>query len=68
MPFVRHAGADDLVRPPFARRACRRRRAASTIDISATILDRVGLVPYHGMRGTSLLPVMKVAASIVMRC
>ena len=32
---------------------------ASTIDISATILDRVGLVPYHGMQGTSLLPVIE---------
>jgi arylsulfatase A-like enzyme len=34
---------------------------ASTIDISATILDRVGLTPYHGMQGDSFLPVIKGA-------
>ena len=32
---------------------------ASTIDISATILERVGLVPYHGMQGSSLLPILE---------
>ena len=32
---------------------------ASTIDISASILDRVGLTPYHGMQGESFLPVIK---------
>jgi arylsulfatase A-like enzyme len=31
---------------------------ASTIDISASILDRVGLTPYHGMQGESFLPVI----------
>ena len=34
---------------------------AATIDISATILDRVGLTPYHGMQGESFLPVIKGA-------
>jgi len=29
---------------------------ASTIDISATILDRVGVDPYFGMQGVSFLP------------
>lgn len=31
----------------------------STIDVAATILDRVGLTPYNGMQGKSLLPLMK---------
>ena len=31
---------------------------ATTIDISATILDRVGLVPYHGMQGESFTSVI----------
>lgn len=34
---------------------------ASTIDVAATILDRVGLTPYNGMQGKSLLPVMEGA-------
>lgn len=29
---------------------------ASTIDIPATILDRAGLAPFHGIQGKSLLP------------
>ena len=32
---------------------------AATIDLSATILDRVGLTPYYGMQGESFLPVLK---------
>src|SRR3546814_20216168 len=28
------------------------------MDISATILDRVGIEPYNGMQGRSLLPVI----------
>ncbi|MYN13472.1 sulfatase-like hydrolase/transferase [Pusillimonas sp. TS35] len=31
---------------------------ASTIDVAATILDRVGITPYNGMQGKSLLPLM----------
>lgn len=31
---------------------------ASTIDIPASILDRVGLTPYNGLQGKSLLPLM----------
>src|SRR3546814_14339500 len=30
----------------------------SSMDISATILDRVGIEPYNGMQGRSLLPVI----------
>jgi len=32
---------------------------ASTIDLTATILDRAGLTPYRGMQGTSFLPVIE---------
>jgi arylsulfatase A-like enzyme len=32
---------------------------ASTIDISATVLDRAGIEAYAGMQGRSLLPVMQ---------
>lgn len=28
----------------------------STVDLSATILDRAGMAPYHGMQGRSALP------------
>ena len=31
---------------------------ASTIDLSATILDRAGLAPYNGMQGQSFMPVI----------
>lgn len=31
----------------------------SSIDISATILDRVGIEPYNGMQGQSLMPMVK---------
>ena len=32
---------------------------ASTIDLTATILDRAGLTPYRGIQGTSFLPVIE---------
>ncbi|MEM7250427.1 MAG: sulfatase-like hydrolase/transferase [Pseudomonadota bacterium] len=31
---------------------------ASTVDLAPTVLDRAGLAPYHGMQGTSLLPIL----------
>ncbi|MGB2411635.1 MAG: sulfatase/phosphatase domain-containing protein, partial [Candidatus Puniceispirillaceae bacterium] len=34
---------------------------ATTIDLSATILDRAGLTPYYGMQGESFLPVVNGA-------
>ena len=34
---------------------------ASTIDLSATILDRVGLAPYNGIQGQSFMPVINGA-------
>lgn len=37
---------------------------ASTIDVAATILDRVGITPYNGLQGQSLLPVMHGQASL----
>ena len=35
---------------------------ASTVDVSATILDRAGVNPYWGMQGKSLLPAVSGAA------
>ena len=35
---------------------------ASTIDIAATILDRVGVTPYRGMQGRSFLPTIQTGA------
>lgn len=32
---------------------------ASTIDISTTILERAGLIPYHGIQGKSFLPILQ---------
>lgn len=36
---------------------------ASTVDMAATILDRIGEAPYVGMQGRSLLPAMKSDAA-----
>lgn len=35
----------------------------STIDVAATIMERVGLTPYNGMQGKSLLPLISGATS-----
>lgn len=40
---------------PAHRTEARTKALASTIDISATILDRCGLTPYRGMQGESFL-------------
>ncbi len=32
---------------------------ASTLDLSATVLSRAGLLPYHGLQGQSLLPLIQ---------
>lgn len=32
---------------------------SSTLDLASTILDRVGITPYNGMQGKSLLPLMR---------
>lgn len=37
---------------------------ASTIDVAATILDRVGLTPYNGLQGKSLLSAMEEPDSL----
>lgn len=41
---------------PASRRAGETVTLASTVDLSATILDRAGLTPYHGVQGRSFLP------------
>lgn len=43
---------------PAGRAPAESRAMASTIDISASILDRVGLAPYWGMQGQSFLPAL----------
>jgi len=43
---------------PSSRRAVRTGAMASTIDISASILERAGLTPYNGMQGRSFLPAL----------
>lgn len=55
-----------LVRVPFIwrdtadrRSAARRDALAATIDIARTVLDRAGVVPFNGMQGVSLLPVIE---------
>jgi arylsulfatase A-like enzyme len=49
---------------PQARAPRRTDVLAGTLDIAATILDRVKVEPYNGIQGLSLLPVLEGAASI----
>ncbi|MEZ5650932.1 MAG: sulfatase-like hydrolase/transferase [Burkholderiaceae bacterium] len=44
--------------PQRTDQAARVSALAQTIDIPATILDRAGLAPYHGLQGLSLLPTL----------
>ena len=60
---------DEVIRVPFLWRDPAEERPgrridalASTLDISATILDRAGLAPYAGMQGRSLLPALRGGA------
>jgi len=43
---------------PDQRRGVRSSALASTIDLPATVLDRAGVAPYHGMMGRSLMGCM----------
>ncbi len=43
---------------PATRKAVRTDAMGSTIDISASILDRAGLAPYFGMQGQSFVPAL----------
>lgn len=43
---------------PNSRAASTTNALASTIDVSATVLDRAGLMPYHGIQGESFLPTL----------
>ncbi len=47
---------------PKDRSARLRDTLASTIDLSATILDRAGLERYHGIQGRSMLPTIEQGA------
>ena len=61
MPFRSITQVPMIWSDPADRTECVTDALAATIDISATILDRVGLTPYHGMQGESFLPVIKGA-------
>ncbi|MEZ5659523.1 MAG: sulfatase-like hydrolase/transferase [Burkholderiaceae bacterium] len=50
--------------PQHAAQAARVTALAQTIDIPATILDRAGLAPYHGLQGKSLLPTLDGQAAV----
>ena len=47
---------------PAGTKGARSDALASTIDIGASILDRVGEVPYNGFQGRSFLPVIQKGA------
>ncbi|MEP3786063.1 sulfatase-like hydrolase/transferase [Ascidiaceihabitans sp.] len=49
---------------PENRKAATSDALASTIDIAATVLDRVGLKPFNGNQGKSLKPVLEGAAQV----
>lgn len=49
---------------PENRKAASSDALASTIDIAATVLDRVGLKPFNGNQGKSLKPVLEGAATV----
>ncbi|MEP3054158.1 sulfatase-like hydrolase/transferase [Ascidiaceihabitans sp.] len=49
---------------PENRKAATSDALASTIDIAATVLDRVGLKPFNGNQGKSLKPVLEGAATV----
>lgn len=47
---------------PASRKPAECDQLASTVDISATILERSGVLPYHGMQGKSFLPTLTEGA------
>ncbi|MEP1519137.1 sulfatase-like hydrolase/transferase [Ascidiaceihabitans sp.] len=49
---------------PENRKAATSDALASTIDIAATVLDRVGLKPFNGNQGKSLKPALEGAATV----
>ena len=55
MPFRGVTRVPMIWSDPESRKARRSDALASTIDLSATILDRAGLVPYNGIQGVSFL-------------
>ena len=61
MPFRSVTDVPMIWSDPASREGRVTEALASTIDLSATILDRVGLAPYNGMQGQSFMPVIKGA-------
>lgn len=56
MPFRSITQVPMIWSDPADRRGQRIGDMASTLDLSASILDRAGLTPYHGIQGQSFLP------------
>ena len=61
MPFRSVTDVPMIWSDPASREGRVTEALASTIDLSATILDRVGLAPYNGMQGQSFMPVINGA-------
>lgn len=61
MPFRSISQVPMIWSDPMNRSATVFQSLASTIDLSASILDRVGLAPYHGIQGKSFLEAIEGA-------
>ena len=61
MPFRSVTNVPMIWSDPASREGRVTEALASTIDLSATILDRVGLAPYNGIQGQSFMPVINGA-------
>ena len=59
MPFRSVTQVPMIWSDPASRKGRVSTALASTIDLTATILDRARLTPYRGMQGTSFLPVIE---------
>jgi arylsulfatase A-like enzyme len=61
---------DEIIRVPFiwadptATSGETSQALASTIDLTATVLDRAGLAPFNGFQGRSLMPVVAGTADV----
>lgn len=62
MPFRSITQVPMIWSDPADRTARTTEALAATIDLPATILDRVSVPPYHGMQARSFLPVLQNAA------
>ena len=58
LPFRSVTDVPMIWSDPLSRKGRVTNALASTIDISASILERAGLAPYNGMQGSSFMPVI----------